>query len=145
MNLGKFAGQAAVAAIREWAPFSPENISRRRTNKAVRKIMRKSRKGKPLSPEEERFMSENTSTVTLPNGEIVQRAEPTISARTSTKVAVGGFGVLLPVIQGVQEIDFPWPWLENFTNSDLFVQLATLAGAWLIARMSRSPAKPGAL
>ena len=138
-------GAILVQALREWAPFAPENIARRKTNKAVRKILRKMSKGKPLTAAEETFMAENTATVTLPDGTVVPRVEPSSPGRTSTKVAVGGFGVLLPVIQGIQEIEFPWPWLENFTNSDLFVQVATLAGAWLIARMSKSPAKPGAL
>ena len=141
MNLGKF----AVQAIREWAPFAPENIAHRKTNKAVRKILRKMSKGKPLTAAEETFMAENTATVTLPDGTVVQRPEPTIPARTSTKIAVSGVVAFLPIIQGIQEIEFPWPWLEGFTNSDLFVQVATLAAAYLVARMSKSPAKPGAL
>lgn len=141
MSLGKL----AVDAIKAWDPFAPENVGRRKTRKAARKILRKINRGKPLTADEEKFMAENVATVTLPDGTVIPRAEPSLPGRTSTKVAVGGFGVLLPVIQGIQEIEFPWPWLENFTNSDLFVQIVTLAGAWLIARMSRSPANPGKL
>lgn len=84
-------------------------------------------------------------TVTLPSGETIQRMEPTIPLRTSTKVGVTGLAVGLPVIQYIQEIQFPWAWLENFTNSDLFVQLATLAGAYLVAKFTKSPIAKQAL
>lgn len=143
MNLGKFAGSAAVAAIKEWNPRGPEAIKRRAVNKAFRKAFKKSRKGEELTPEEKQIMAEQT--LTLPNGETITRTEPTINARTSTKVAVGGLAGLLPIIQGIQEIEIPWPWLENFTNSDLFVQIATIGGLWLIARFSKSPLQPGKL
>lgn len=77
--------------------------------------------------------------LTTPTGETIEHTPPTIPARTSTKVAVTGVVAFLPIIQGVQEMELPWPWLESFTNSDLFVQLATLAGAYIVARMSKSP------
>ncbi len=86
-----------------------------------------------------------TVTVTLPEGSQIQRAEPTIPLRTSTKVGLSGVAIGLPVIQYIQEIQFPWEWLENFTNSDLFVQLATLAGAYLVAKFTKSPIAKQAL
>ncbi len=84
-------------------------------------------------------------TVTLPDGSTFERAEPAIPLRTSTKVALTGVGVGLPVIQYIQEIQFPWPWLESFTNSDVFVQLATLAAAFLVAKFTKSPIAKQAL
>lgn len=76
---------------------------------------------------------------TLPDGTQIERAEPMINARTSTKVAGTGLMLGLPIIQGIQAIDFPWPWVEQFTNSALFVQLATLLLAYVTARISKSP------
>lgn len=116
------------------------------TNRKVNRALRRKRKGKTLTEEQEQLVAENTSTVTLPDGKtVIQRAEPTIALRTSTKAGIAGIAGLLPIIQGIQEIEFPWPWVESFTNSDLFVQIATIGGMWLVARLSRSPAQPGAL
>jgi len=84
-------------------------------------------------------------TMNLPDGSQVVRADPLIPGRTSTKVAVSGLAVGLPVIQWLQDFVFPWPAVEEFTNSDLFVQLATLAVAFVVARFSKSPAVPGVL
>lgn len=149
MSAGKFVGEAAVAAIRAWSPLDPDNIARRRTNKAVRKIMRKTRKGKPLTAAEVEFMSENTTPVQLPGGEIVPRIEPLIPARTSTKIGVGA-GVVgafpaVELLNWVQSLELQPAWLEAATNSDYFVFYGTLVLAWAIARVSKSPSKPGAL
>lgn len=143
MNLGKFFGSAAVSAIKEWNPRGPEAIKRRAINKAFRKAFKKSRKGEELTPQEQQIMAEQT--LTLPNGETITRSEPIIPARTSTKVGVTGVIAGIPVIQWIQSIEFPWPWLESMTNSDIFVQVATLALAYVVARMSKSPLTPTSL
>lgn len=83
--------------------------------------------------------------LTTPTGQTIEHTPPTIPYRTSTKVGVTGLAIGLPVIQYIQEIEFPWPWLENFTNSDLFVQLATLAGAYFVAKLTKSPLTKQAL
>ncbi len=98
---------------------------------------------KALRERRERKM--NAVTVTLPDGTEVQRQEPLIPTRTSTKVAATGLIAGIPVIQYIQEIVFPWPWLEAFTNSDVFVQVATLIFAVVVARLSKSPAIPGSV
>jgi hypothetical protein len=77
--------------------------------------------------------------LTTPTGETIEHTPPAIPARTSTKVGVTGVVAGIPVIQWIQSIEFPWPWLESMTNSDMFVQVATLALAYIVARMSKSP------
>lgn len=91
---------------------------------------------------EARMADAKTVKVTLPDGSTYDRIEPTIPATTSTKLAASGVVFGLPLIQGIQELVLPWPWLENFTNSDLFVQLATLALAYVTAKLSKSPFRP---
>jgi hypothetical protein len=90
----------------------------------------------------ERMAEQKTVKVTLPDGSTYDRVEPTIDATTSTKLAATGFALGLPLIQGIQEIVFPWGWLESFTNSDLFVQLATLGLAYITAKLTKSPFRP---
>lgn len=84
-------------------------------------------------------------TVTLPDGSQIERQEPMIPARTSTKVGIAGIAGVLPIIQGIQEIEFPWPWLEQLTNSDVFVQVATIAAMYFVARFTKSPIAKQAL
>lgn len=143
MNLGKFFGSAAAQAIKDLNPRGPEAVKRRAINKAFRKAFKKARKGEQLTPEEELIVAEQT--LTLPSGQTVTRTEPIIPARTSTKVGVTGVVAGIPVIQWIQSIEFPWPWLESMTNSDMFVQVATLALAYVVARMSKSPLAPTTL
>lgn len=85
---------------------------------------------------------QKTVKVTMADGTTYDRIEPTIPATTSTKLAATGVVFGLPIIQGIQEMVLPWDWLENFTNSDLFVQLATLALAYVTAKLSKSPFRP---
>lgn len=140
MNLGKFAGSAAVSAIKSWDPLGPEAIKRRAINKAFRKAFRKSRKGKELTPQEQQIMAEQT--LTLPNGETITRTEPLIPARTSTKALVGSAIGAYPgyqVVQMIQDAMIPWPWLEDFTNSSAFVWLCATIIPIIIARFTKSP------
>lgn len=82
-------------------------------------------------------------TVTLPSGETVQRTEPMIPARTSTKLAVGN-GVVaafpaVEILQWIQSIEIPIVWLESLTNSDYFMYYGSLLVSYLIARFTKSP------
>lgn len=138
MNLGKF----AVQAIKKWNPFGPEAITRRDQNKAFRKARRKARKGEALTHEEEQLVAQETVKVILPDGSTVERTEPTIKARTSTKATVGAALAAYPgyqVVEMIQSIDFPWPWLENFTNGPGFVWLCATIIPLVIARFTKSP------
>lgn len=83
--------------------------------------------------------------LTTPTGETIEHTPPLIPARTSTKVAATGLVGVLPVVQGIQELHFMTPWLEQFVHSTLFAQLATLLGAYLVARWSKSPLATQAL
>lgn len=90
----------------------------------------------------ERRMAESV-TVTLPSGETVQRTEPMIPARTSTKLAVGN-GVVaafpaVEILQWIQSIEIPIVWLESLTNSDYFMYYGSLLVSYLIARFTKSP------
>ena len=144
MSAGKFVGEAAVSAIKEWNPFGPDGLVRRASNKDFRKAFRKYRKGEPLTPQEEMILAEKI-VLTTPTGETIEHSPPIIPARTSTKVGVTGVVAGIPIIQWIQSIEFPWPWLESMTNSDMFVQVATLALAYIVARISKSPLAQQAL
>lgn len=146
MNLGKFVGSAAVAAIKEWNPRGPEAIKRRAINKGFRKVFKKARRGETLTAEEQRVMAEQT--LTLPNGETITRTEPLIPARTSTKAFVGSAIGAYPgyqVVQMIQDAVLPWPWLEDFTNSAAFVWLCATIIPIVIARFTKSPLAKRAL
>ena len=56
MSAGKFVGEAAVAAIRKWAPFSPESYAIRDRNKAYRKARRKAKRGETLTEQEDELL-----------------------------------------------------------------------------------------
>jgi len=81
--------------------------------------------------------------VEMPSGEKFTRTEPTVMLRTSSKQAVVGAAALIPIIQGIQEINFPWPWLEAFTNSDMFAQGLLLLATVILGRFVKSPIQPG--
>jgi hypothetical protein len=120
--VAELAARAALAWIK-YRPFSAEARERRKQKRRQRREAR---------------MAEKVI-LTTPTGETVEHTPPIIAARTSTKVGVTGLVVGLPAIQYIQDLMMPWPWLEQFTNSDLFAQLATLALAYLTARLSKSP------
>jgi hypothetical protein len=84
-------------------------------------------------------------TVTMPDGTQTTRSEPLIPARTSTKVGVTGVVAIVPIVQAIQELHFANPSLESFIHSSLFVQIVTLAGAYLVARFTKSPIAAQAL
>lgn len=66
MNLGRFAGSAAVAAIKEWNPLGPEAYARRDRNKAYRKARRKQKRGEALTEDESRVLSQTQEVSMLP-------------------------------------------------------------------------------
>lgn len=93
-------------------------------------------------------MAENTVTLTLPDGSTIDHKPPTIPLRTATKATAGtilaGYPVI-EIVQQVQAIEFPWPWLEGFTNSSTFEWLCYSIIPILIARFTKSPLTKQAL
>lgn len=90
----------------------------------------------------------NKVTVTLPDGSTIERTEPTIPARTSTKATVGAALAAYPgleFVQAIQSANLPWPWLEDFTNGPLFVWLCATIIPLVIARFTKSPIAKQAL
>lgn len=148
MNVAKF----AVRAIREWNPLGPAAYERRDRNKAYRKARRKKRRGEILTLEEETIMAEQTVKVILPDGTETTRMEPTIKARTSTKVAgvnvaalLGAAGLMIPYYDELNAL------ITSACQSD-HGPLAVLAGmalaggySFLTARLTKSPIVPGKL
>lgn len=148
MNVAKF----AVRAIKEWNPLGAEAIVRRDTNKRFRKAWRKKRRGEALTPEEEQIVAQETVRVILPDGTETTRVEPTIKARTSTKLGVGsvatiGLGLLslIPfydeanalIVQACQSESGPLVFLGG---------MAFMAAQnYITARKTKSPIVPGKL
>lgn len=126
-------------------PFSEEARSRRRLRRSAR---RKTRKGEPLTPEEEALMSKQTSTVHLPDGTKVERTEPTIPLRTSSKVALTILTPLVTAIPFYGEINgVMLQACQSEQGPTVFLAGFAAAGAiaYVTSRFSKSPAKPGAL
>lgn len=148
MNLGKFAAQA----IKEWNPLGPEAYARRDRNKAYRKARRKTRRGETLTTEEQAIMAQETVTITLPDGSTHERVEPVIKARTSTKVlGVGGTlfaataAAVIPNWDAINASLAAACQSENGPAYGLGAMGVMLAVNYFTARLSKSPAKPGAL
>lgn len=141
MSAGKFVGEAAVAAIKEWNPFGPDGLIRRASNKDFRKAFRKYRKGQPLTPQEEQILAEKI-VLTTPTGETIEHTPPTIPLRTATKATVGtavlGYP-LIDIVQAIQGAQIPIEWLEAFTNGPVFEWLCYSIVPIVIARISKSP------
>ena len=146
MNLGKFVGSATVSAIKEWNPFDPEAITHRAQNKAFRKTRRsakrKSRKGEPLTPEEEQILMSEKVILTTQTGETIEHTPPAIPLRTATKASAGtvllGYP-MIEVVQAIQGAQIPIEWLESFTNSTMFEWLCYSLVPIIIARFTKSP------
>ena len=148
---GKWIGEAAVGAALSWNPFGPEAYARRDRNKAYRKARRKAKRGEILTPEEQAIMAENTVKMII-DGQEIERAEPTLKLRTSTKVG----GVNVVAILGAAGLMFPF-WQD--INSAIVAACESgnapaavlggmaIAGVYstITARLTKSPAKPGAL
>ena len=83
-------------------------------------------------------------TMTLPNGETINRTEPTIALRTSTKA--GGTATIGTVVLGLAGVFFPMT-VDNLTPEQaLWIGAAiTSAIGWITARFVKSPAVPGKL
>lgn len=78
---------------------------------------------------------------TLANGTQIPRTEPAIPLRTSSKVvATGGSAVL--VLQVLQGIPWPQPWMMDLVNSPMFASIFTLAVTYVTARYTKSPISP---
>jgi hypothetical protein len=84
------------------------------------------------------------SKVILADGTEVTRTEPIINARASTKSGTIGL-VSLPLLQILQEVMWPWPWLETMTESAAFAQVVTLAMMYVTARYTKTPSTGGVI
>ncbi len=86
------------------------------------------------------------TTVIMSDGSQVNRSEPLIPARTSTKVAVGtGAIAAFPAVElltWVQGLQLEPSWLESATNSPYFIYYGALLIAWCVARFTKSPGSP---
>lgn len=126
-------------------PLSKEARERRQKRRAAR---RKARKGEPLTPEEEALMAKEKSIVKLPDGTVVERTEPTIPLRTSSKVALT---ILTPLITALPFYDEINGVLLQACQAEqgptLFLGGFLVAGglSYIAARFSKSPANPGKL
>lgn len=88
-------------------------------------------------------MAENTVKIVLPDGTELQRAEPTIPARTSTKSLVGGTFLAQIYVQIVGLI--PHDGVVAALTTPEMVALVAVGLAALVARFTKSPAAPGKL
>lgn len=152
MSAGKFVGEAAVAAIRSWNPFSPESYERRDRNKAYRKARRKQRRGESLTPEEQAIMAQETVIVTMPDGSTHERVEPVIKKRVSTKVTAVGLAffaataaTVIPNWDAINAGLMAACQSEYGPAVGLGGMLAMLAVNAVTARVTKSPIKPGAI
>ena len=127
MNLGKFFGSAAVSAIREWNPLSPENYARRDRNKAYRKARKKFRRGQTLTAEEVEILN-TTQEVDMLEGK-----------KTYLGIAAAVIGVVLGWF-GVLEADSAALSAQIVGALD---QVLTVGGL-LFAAYGRAKAKPAA-
>jgi hypothetical protein len=76
--------------------------------------------------------------VTMADGTQFTRTEPVIPLRSSSKLAVtGGSSILL--LQLLQSIPWPWPWVNELLQSAAFASLFTLAVSYVTARFTKSP------
>jgi hypothetical protein len=104
---------------------------------------RRAKRGLPPLGQHEVVMPE-VAKVILPDGREIARTEPVIPARSSTKSGTIGL-VSLPVLQLLQEIPWPWPWVESLTDSAAFAQVVTIAMMYITARYTKTPADGGVL
>lgn len=108
---------------------------------------RRAKRGLPPLGQQEASMPEVVKIV-HEDGTETTRTEPTIPLRTSTKAVIGSALGAYPgwqIVQGVQEVMFSTPWLEEFTNSTLFVWLCATIIPLVIARFTKSPSAKSAI
>jgi hypothetical protein len=145
VNLGASAVQAAIEF------WSPENRAKRKARRSARK---KARKGEQLTKDEEILMAQETVKVILPDNTEVERVEPVIKARTSTKVAAVGVSTI--VTTGIAMLPFydqiNAVVLEACNSSSKAGPAAILIGMGVMlvinavtARVTKSPVVPGKL
>jgi hypothetical protein len=125
----------------EKRPFSKETRARKKAKRIAR---RKARRGEELTPEEGILMAGEISEVKLPSGEVVMREEPVWKKRVSTKT--GGTAGVGTVVLGLVGVFFPEAMDSLTPEQAMWIGAAiTTAVAWVTARFTRSPSKPGTL
>lgn len=108
----------------------------------IRRIRNNRRAKRGLPPLEENAMNDKVK-VTLPDGSTLERIEPLIPARTSTKSLVGGTFLSQVYVQLVGLL--PWPGLVAALTTPEMVALVAVGLAALVARFTKSPIAPGAV
>lgn len=108
---------------------------------------RRAKRGLPPLGQQEVVMPEVVRVISE-DGTETTRTEPTIPLRTSTKAFIGSAIGAYPgwqIVQAVQEVMFSTPWIEEFTNSALFVWLCATIIPLIIARFTKSPSAKSAV
>lgn len=88
-------------------------------------------------------MAGEKSTVTMADGTVIEKTEPIIPARTTTKQGVTLAAAVVPIWQTLQGVDFPWPWLNELFDNSLVTQLVTGLSLVLIGRFFKTPSDVG--
>lgn len=120
-----------ITIAKLWMVIRPVRLIRNR---------RRAKKGLPLLGDEDIAMPEKV-TVTMPDGSQVDRVEPVIPARTSTKSLVGGTFLAQIYVQLVGLI--PNDGLVAALTTPEMIALVSVALAALVARFTKSPIIPG--
>jgi hypothetical protein len=121
-----------VTLARLWLAIRPIRLLRNR---------RRAKRGLP--PLEDDTMPD-VSTVTMSDGRQIQKTEPIINARSSTKSGTLGLASI-PVLQLLQTIPWPWPWAETLVMSPAFAQIVTIVMMYVTARYTKTPSDGGAI
>jgi hypothetical protein len=122
-----------VTVAKLWMVVRPIRLIRNR---------RRAKRGLPPLDAEVNMEGEK-SVVTMADGTTIQKTEPLIPARTTTKQGVVGYVAILPITQALQAVEFPWPWLNQLLDNDMFVQAITIGALVLWGRFFKTPSDAG--
>lgn len=87
-------------------------------------------------------MQGEKSTVTMADGRQIEKTEPLIPVRSSTKS--GTAGVLgAAILQLLQQVPWPWPWVASLTNSPAFATVVMFLIMYITARVTKTPSDGG--
>jgi len=113
--------------------------------KPIRRIRnhRRAKRGLPPLEQNEVVMAGEKSLVTMADGTEIVRTEPLIPARTTTKQAVVALPMAIGIVQALQQIEFPWLWLNQLLDNDLVVQVLTGAVLVILGRYFKTPSDVG--
>lgn len=110
----------------------------------IRMIRNRRRAKRGLPPLTEDVSMAEQSTVTMADGRTITKTEPLLPGRSSTKAATVGV-VSVPLLQLLQAIPWPWPWVNDMVQSAAFAQISTIVVMYLTARFTKTPSDAGAI